>query len=51
VEITFKLLYEENNNELKLKDHLKEDVTTIRKQTNKQTWKICGKIQGSYFKI
>jgi len=33
VEITFKLLYKETN-EVKLNDHLKEDMTAVRKQTN-----------------
>jgi len=34
VEITVKLLYEEINNEVKLNDHLKEDMTAVRKQTS-----------------
>jgi hypothetical protein len=34
VEITFKLLYEETNNVVKLNDHLKEDMTAVHKQTN-----------------
>jgi hypothetical protein len=33
VEITFKLLYEETN-EVKLNDHLKQDMTAVCKQTN-----------------
>jgi hypothetical protein len=34
VEITFKLLYEGTNNEVKLNNHLKEDMTAVCKQTN-----------------
>jgi hypothetical protein len=34
VEITFKLLYEETNNEIKLNNHLKQDMTAVHKQTN-----------------
>ena len=44
---TFKLLYEETNNEVKLNHHLKEDMTAVYRQT----WKGCGKNQVSYFKI
>jgi len=33
VEITFKLLCEETNNEVKLNDHLKEDMTAVCTQT------------------
>jgi hypothetical protein len=34
VEITFQLLYEETNNEVKLNDHLKQEMTAGHKQTN-----------------
>jgi hypothetical protein len=34
VEITFKLLYEETNNEVKVNDHLEEDMTAVCRQTN-----------------
>jgi len=34
VEITFKLLYEETNNEVKLNNRLKEDMTAGCKQTS-----------------
>jgi len=47
VEITFKLLYEETNNEVKLNNQLKENMTAVCKQTRMG----CGKNQGSYFKI
>jgi len=48
VETTFKLLYEETNNEVKLNNHLKQDMTAVRKKKNLRG---CGRIQGSYFKI
>jgi hypothetical protein len=34
VEITFKLLYEETNNEVILNNHIKEDMTAGCKQPN-----------------
>jgi hypothetical protein len=34
MEITFKLLYEETNNEVKLNNHMKEDMRAVCKQTN-----------------
>jgi hypothetical protein len=39
MEITFKLLYEKTNNEVKLNDRLKEDMRAVFKQTRMG----CGK--------
>jgi hypothetical protein len=48
VELTFKLLYEETNNEVKLNAHLKEYMTALCKQTNlKGMWEKSR----SYFRI
>jgi hypothetical protein len=48
VEIIFKLLYEETNSEVKVNDHLKEDMTAVHYKTN---LKGCGNTEGSHFII
>ena len=48
VEITFQLLYEETNKEVNKMANWRR---IWQQSVNKQTWKSCGKIQGSYFKI
>jgi len=49
VEITFKLLYEETNNDIKLNNQLEENMTAVCKQTRMGWGKIKDHI--SKFKI
>jgi hypothetical protein len=52
VEITFKLLYEETESEVKLNDHPKEDMTAVLIQRNlKGLWEYSRKDHISKVKI